>query len=235
VDGLTFLPNLIDWVTIHYQGLGRPPAPHLRRAWIRGMHRDYLRNRGYSLGYNAVVFEDGEVWEIRGTRFRSAANGAAATNRDSVALLVVVPDGGPATRHQVEAVRKVVASVAIHRPGVKVNGHKDRRATSCPGPGLYQQVRDGTFYPIVNPDDEEDMTRLLWTDPRYADTFLVFPIVTALSPQLAGRHLKDGADVITERHSQALKAFARTAGLTHLTRASDRKLVAVDQVPDDKL
>lgn len=232
VTGPAFEPDRIDWVTLHYPYMSRVPTPKWYAATLRAMQRDWLR-RGYSLGYNVVVFPCGQVWEIRGTEFRCAANGIQTfeTNHTSLAILLIVAGDDPATDEQVRAVRKIVASVRVHR-AAKINLHYHVRSTSCPGEGIKEQFCAGVFEPVADPESEDEMTRLLWKDERYADTFLVFPAVTPLAPQLATRHQDEDAELIVERHSGVLKSLCAMTGLTKVTREDTRRLVDVSTLKD---
>lgn len=229
LSGAAFNWDDITDITIHYPWTSQNVEPRWQAAWIRAMQRDYWRNRGHAIGYNAIVFQDGSVWEIRGARRRCAANGSPAVNRLAYAIQVAVRNDEPASPAAIASVRRLVAWIRSRRPQARVNAHMDVRSTSCPGAGLLSQVRDGTFEPV---EEGDDMTRLLWKDERYADTFLVFPVVSPLAPVLAERHLRDGAELIVERHSGVLKSLCAMTGITQVTRQGDRALVGVSTLKD---
>lgn len=228
ISGPQFTPSRIRWVTLHYPWVSAVPNVRWRGAWLRAMQRDYVNRRNFSVGYNYAIFPDGEIWELRGTRYRCAANGTETrdTNIESVAILLVVADDDPATDAQIASVRAIVAAGRITRPELAVNAHQDVRSTGCPGEGIYTQLTDGLFEPSVNQNETEvEMRPVLWSDERYHDVFLVYPNVTALSPKLADVHRANGAVHVVDRHRKALVAFARQAQITSLT---DRNWRSVD-------
>jgi hypothetical protein len=110
------------------------------------------------LGYNSAIAPDGDEWEIRGTRYRNAANGCQAVNRPGYAIQVTLPT--PATvpsKAQMDGLLWAIARVrkAIRNAGnthaLYINGHRDVRplcageTTPCPGDYLYAQVKNGTI------------------------------------------------------------------------------------------
>lgn len=148
----------VDWsivtkIAIHYPGTNTIPAPSLDnfKATLRATQRYYADHRNYSIGYNAVVW-DGMTAQVRGEEYRCAANGNTELNRDAFAIQVHVAgqndDGQPANPAEVDAVRRIIAWCQ-ERAGRELDivGHRDLKATGCPGGGLYAQVLDGTFRP----------------------------------------------------------------------------------------
>lgn len=164
----------VDWsmvtnVTIHYPGGGTYPAGD--RVWaanyVRSMQRSYVNSRGYSLGYNEVVTQSGIVVEARGAGTRCAANGTTEANVTSYAIQIAATglgdDADPASPAAIAAVRERVAW-AQRQAGRKlaITGHRQHKATSCPGEAIYRQVLNGVFdvpYPTdpTPPPSEDDM------------------------------------------------------------------------------
>src|SRR5690606_22633907 len=107
-------PN-IDVIVMHYRGSGNNPVPKDVAAYLRASQRSYLTSRGYSLGYNTVVVsdlghpDDGVSWEVRGERFRSAANAPQALNVRAFTIQVCQVDNAPLTPKAVAAIRDLVA------------------------------------------------------------------------------------------------------------------------------
>jgi hypothetical protein len=123
----------------------------------------YLRDRGYSYGYNAVVVSaaghplDGSSWEVRGDTFRSAAN--AGVNNTSYAIQVLQRSDEAPTVNAIDGVRRLIAQILAQRPNAVIVGHNtsgSTTATSCPGRGLDVAVADGTFYPQPPPTPTGD-------------------------------------------------------------------------------
>lgn len=138
-----------EYVAIHYTAAPSTPEQHgdvLR--YLQQSQRSYINTRGYSYGYNWAVDRQGRIWEIRGDDYRCGANGNTDSNTRGPAVVCYVNGADAANEAMAEAVRRVVAHCQ-ERAGrsLRVVGHRDVRATACPGDGLYSQVEDGTFVP----------------------------------------------------------------------------------------
>lgn len=150
----------IDTAVIHYTAAAKIPGDLF--AFHRSMQYAYAKprsegGRGYSLGYRWSVMSggprDGEVWQIRGWEFKSAAN--AGHNDHTEPVLVLVDGDDAATSAAVNSVRYIIAE-SQRRSGrlFAIKGHGQLRtdtgtgtATSCPGVGLRAQVAAGVFTP----------------------------------------------------------------------------------------
>lgn len=139
----------LDWsrvenIVIHYTG-GKTINPDTMQK-LRGSQRDYVNNRGYSLGYSVAVDQQGKSWEIRGVDFIPAANKNYNGVTWVIQVLVDWQDGcNPA---MVDTVRDLVkfARQQIGRD-VPVIGHRDIGSTRCPGDGVYTQIQNKVFEP----------------------------------------------------------------------------------------
>jgi hypothetical protein len=168
---------LFDWarvnqIVMHYPG-NRPSwlVPTDVAGQIRSSHEGYVKNRGYSYGYNYVVVSqrfhplDGRSVEVRGETFRCAAN--AGVNEQSVAIQILQQADQPPTAAAVEGVRRLVAQfqVAARQP-LRIVGHDGSGGstrTACPGRGVQQAVDAGLFWPVPPaPTDEVDMIAVDW-------------------------------------------------------------------------
>jgi len=151
-------PAMIDSVVVHYVGA---PVTSDPITWLRNNQRYYATNRGYSLGYNAVVDRDGIMWQVRGLEFRNAANKGA--NNTSVSVLQLVSDDEAANSAQVARTRRFVADMErwCGHP-LTVLGHRDVGATACPGDAIYNQIRQGEF----DPSADKDLTMKIVSPPQ---------------------------------------------------------------------
>ena len=160
VTGPAFQPARVEAVVIHYTAadnlIDGDPGEHASNlpAYLRAMQRDYVTNRGYSVGYNVAVDWLGGSWEIRGVDFRCAAN--KGHNERTFAILVLVDGNDMATTQASAAIRRLVAEVeALCKRTLTIVGHGQLRdpnaATQCPGSGLRSQVALGEFSPRWNP------------------------------------------------------------------------------------
>ncbi len=145
--------NALDYITLHYIGVEGVDLSDIPQ-FLRNAQLDYVVNRGYSLGYNSAVSLDGAEWEIRGFDYRCAANGEQATNIPSYSILLMLPNTWsvpPAS--QIDGVRNLVAKIrataaaAGNGAYLEINGHRDLKATSCPGDVIYTMIQNGTFEP----------------------------------------------------------------------------------------
>ena len=165
----------ITTAVIHYTAAPKIPADLF--AFHRNMQHAYAKprsqgGRGYSLGYRWSVASggarDGEVFQIRGWQYKSAAN--LMHNDTTEPILVLVDGSDAATDKAAHAVRCIVAESG-RRAGrlLAVKGHGQLRietgagtATSCPGVGLQAQINAGVFTPrppvppVVPPIPAED-------------------------------------------------------------------------------
>lgn len=145
IDGpASFAPS--NWV-IHYPGGGSwfPRNDDEVAAYLRSLQKDYLDNRGYSLGYNWGVAQHGTGWEIRGDEYRAASNPGRKVegnfNAVSQSIFVMVPGAAPASSHAVRKINEIIATQPTW--GVKV--HVDVDFTACAGAGIIDQVRRGVI------------------------------------------------------------------------------------------
>lgn len=157
----------LRYVTIHYNG-GNTDLDGADNVYqdedfaqiLRNNQNDYVTNRGYSLGYNSAIAPDGDEWEIRGTEFRSAANGCTAVNTPGHAILVILPSvEAIPTQTQIDGVKQAVARIrglaasAGNNNALYLNGHRDVRptcgngGTACPGDALYALIQNGGLEP----------------------------------------------------------------------------------------
>ena len=145
--------NSLEYITLHYIGADGVDLSDIPQ-FLRNAQLDYVINRGYSLGYNSAVSTDGDEWEIRGFDYRCAANGTQATNIPSYSILLMLPNTWSVPpADQIDGVRQVVAKIratsaaAGNGDFLEINGHRDLKATACPGDVIYNMIQDGTFEP----------------------------------------------------------------------------------------
>lgn len=144
-------------MSIHWPGttgpIGDPGARRIagRLEGYRAFHTDPEPvGRGWSdIAYNLAADQAGRIWPLRGTAWRSAANGDQATNQRYVAVLALVGPGEQPTPALCEALRVIRREHILTRyPGARnVVGHRDVRPdpTDCPGDILERLIKAGTF------------------------------------------------------------------------------------------
>jgi peptidoglycan recognition protein len=115
------------------------------RRHIQAIERHHVRTNGWAaIGYNAIIDQDGRIWEGRGWGRAGAHAGNAAINQDSVGICFLI-DG---SRRDVSdaawsAAREYIREglrVGEIAPDYQVTGHRDHRSTTCPGDRVYAEL-----------------------------------------------------------------------------------------------
>ena len=142
-------------VTLHWEGPHMGAFAHDECAdHVRGIQRFHIEGRGWAdIAYNAVVCPHGVVFEGRGPGTTSAANGNTTDNADWYAVCYLGGERDPFTD---EAKSGFVDAVRWLRDegdaGAFVNGHRDHKATECPGNEIHAWLHARDWN-----DLEEDM------------------------------------------------------------------------------
>lgn len=171
VTGPPFDARPIKYIVVHYGGVNMSEE-RLRNTvrYFRDTQRDYVDNRGYSIGYQIGVDRFGDLWELRGFDFKNAANnstwpgspyyqdwpksstGQPRPNDVTVSIHVILPLSGEYLPDQLEGCRAAVALIR-ERIGrsVPVIPHSDVVQTSCPGDPMRAAIAAGLLEPVTPP------------------------------------------------------------------------------------
>jgi len=214
-------PTKVVGIAWHYPG-----APHLApqatdaetAQLIRDMDAEYVRDRGYNLGYNFVIADDGDVWVVRGLTDKCAANGNATTNERYLGVLFVTHDlTTPPNGAQLAAARDLVGYVRRWSPScVTLVGHRDLFPTTCPGDRTYALVKSlepdaPPTFTIANRPEDEPM-QVKFRHPAYANVF-VLPDGMPETPGV--EHELSALPITVEDHVPVLAACChRSWGIT---------------------
>lgn len=148
------VPAEVDGVAVHHHG-GDPIAPARVPAALRGWRTYHVDGRGWDdVAYNVAVDQAGGVWDLRGLRRRSAANGAEDPNRRFVAVLAILGNRETPTVEMVQGIRAVVEDVRqLYRGADAVRTHAQVRPspTECPGAYLTKLATTGQLAPGGGP------------------------------------------------------------------------------------
>jgi hypothetical protein len=178
-DTVPVIPRRRLGVVIHYPGVisGDYPQIHNCVEAARSQQASYRRTRGYDLGYNYMVDQGGNVAVVRG-RYRSAANGTTDGNENYLAIQILVdPDEG-LNAFQVLSVQRIVFWLrTAHDYGLALIGHRNVKATSCPGDQIYAWLKAGGFEP--KPEEWPENVFNPWAG-RYG------PLPDTVKPTLVG-------------------------------------------------
>src|SRR5690606_29774313 len=113
-------------------------------ALAREVERLHINGNGWSgVGYNWIIGEDGVAYEGRGWTLQGAH--CPGHNVSGLAVLIAVGKGGKKASAAALATARALYDEACERTGntLAMRGHRDGIATECPGPDLYEWVRDG--------------------------------------------------------------------------------------------
>lgn len=152
------LPSTLG-VTLHWEGPRMGRFDHAACAGkVRGIER-YHRDtqRWADVAYNAIVCPHGFVFEGRGLHTKSAANGNSHANATWYAVCYLGGEGDGFTEAgQAGMVAAVQWLRAAGNAGPRVNGHRDHKATACPGGAIYAwlQSADFTYRPTHRADPD---------------------------------------------------------------------------------
>ncbi len=128
----------------HWSGSDSIPTDKV--SWLRSMQRDYVDNRGYSLGYWALVCQTGDAYQIRGNDFNSAANKgdkvSGNANDWTAPILFDVRYGEFASIQAIATAKRLWRSWGVTGRPVP---HSDLDYTQCCGDALRVQIDAGEF------------------------------------------------------------------------------------------
>ncbi|EEQ89989.1 hypothetical protein RJZ56_001182 [Blastomyces dermatitidis] len=140
-------------VKIHYTGGYMAKGGHSKCAGkLRSIQRQHLNHptEGYSdIAYTLAVCQHGYVFEARGAKWRTGANGSGRLNKNHQSVLGLVGSKGDTkpSKQMIKGIKDAVKYLRKKGCGKEVKGHRDGYATSCPGGPLYKLVKNGKLNP----------------------------------------------------------------------------------------
>lgn len=143
---------------IHYEGTAVNNDSHDECvAEVKAIRRSHLANtaENYSdIAYNLLVCLHGYVFEGRGKRKRTGANGNQDLNKAHYAVCALLGDSGDTqpSAEMLDGIRWAISYLRGYGAGREIKGHRDGYATSCPGEPLYALVRSGALEPDSSPE-----------------------------------------------------------------------------------
>lgn len=148
-------------ITIHHSGinsseLGRKDLPSVSEA-LRKMQRNHIEQEGWGdIGYHFLIDPSGRVFEGRAAAYQGAHAGNNALNENNVGICVLGHfDEERPTHAALTSLTGLIESIRKQHaiPRSQVFGHKELKATECPGRALdawlenYRQVKYATTQP----------------------------------------------------------------------------------------
>lgn len=159
-------PSRVKGVVIHWPGSGETDSfdnDAEVAAALRGWQRFHQQDRGWSdIAYQRAFSQDGDVWDLRGLRTQSGANGNNELNETYGAFLLILVAGEEPSAAMKASVRASIAefrriygddaALILPHSAVRPDG------TDCPGPKARAAIARGDFEPWAEPDtpDTED-------------------------------------------------------------------------------
>lgn len=142
-------PLEVRGVALHWPGdsIRRHTPDEVKRA-LRAWQADHMDRRGWSdIAYQEAIDQDGNRYQCRGLRHRSAANGDEDVNRTHGAILLVLAIGEKPSPAMVKEVKARVGRFGHIFGAIDVVGHRDIRPgpTACPGDQVAALIEAGAF------------------------------------------------------------------------------------------
>jgi hypothetical protein len=200
VDDLTPLVKAdVRGLAIHYTGsktrFGDNPTLKQSAARLEGERLLHVlpppRGKGWTdIAYMTGFDQAGRVFDLRGVKYRSAANGDQDVNQrfGAVTWLLGVGDKPtPALLAAFEAWWWAVW-VPMYPHATQLVGHRDLHATDCPGDPTYQLIESGELARALTPQEDADMAI---TEAQLDQK------LAALEERLAQRLTRQVADAVT--------------------------------------
>jgi len=140
-------------VKVHYEGTSVSCDDHADCvSLVKAIRKSHLANtrENYSdIAYNLLVCRHGYVFEGRGKRKRTGANGNQDLNKAHYAVMALLGSKGDITPtdEMIEGIKDAIAYLRQYGAGKEIKGHRDGYATACPGEPLYALVKGGKLEP----------------------------------------------------------------------------------------
>lgn len=128
-------------------------------ALVRGIQNFHMDQRGWSdIAYNWLVCPHGYVFEGRGLKYQNGANGTTIGNKTSPAICFLSGEANPFTEDSKIAFHQCTQYVATHSSAkTGAIGHRDHKATECPGDARYRWIKSGMPVKYVDFVKDDDM------------------------------------------------------------------------------
>ena len=146
---------------------------------VRGIQSFHMHGRGWSdIAYNFIICPHGFIFEGRGFNTYNAANGVTSANRSSHAIMFLAGEGNVTNELEKRAFKFCVTYIyEITGAENRAVGHRDHKATSCPGDTRYYWIRQGM--PVKetpkNPETDEEIEMLIIQHPSGASVAIMPP------------------------------------------------------------
>jgi len=136
------------WLTLHYNGgptkLNAKSTIAEEMQFLRNIQTFHMNTKGWAdIAYNWAITPSGRIYELRGLKVRSAANGTNLGNRTSYAVYLCIGGDQQPSELMVQSVRWLRGQVpGINKP---FRGHRQWKSTACPGEPIMALLKAGQF------------------------------------------------------------------------------------------
>lgn len=134
-------------VAIHWEGPQMNITSHSQcDGRVRSIQAYHMDTKGWSdIAYNFIACPHDYLYEGRGTKYGSAANGSTQANQDYFAVCGLVGEHDPQPVGLDNALKYGADKCRSAGAGSSTVGHRDLYQTSCPGDELYGKVKAGRY------------------------------------------------------------------------------------------
>lgn len=133
--------------TVHYEGPHMGPYSHEKCVeMVQGIQRYHMNSNGWAdIAYSSLSCQHGYIFECRWLGRRTAAQGTNDGNQISYAHCALIGVDDVPTPELIRALHDVIIHFQKNGSGQMLWGHRDWRATGCPGAPLYAITHDGSI------------------------------------------------------------------------------------------
>jgi hypothetical protein len=141
-------PKKWKGIVVHWFGSPRAVRrPDQVAGQLRGVQRSHMNGEFSDVAYNFGVDQWGRVWELRGLRRRTGANGTTRANREMCAVVVMIGAGDKPTPTALASLRALIGWLRTNGVGRQVVPHGSITGSECPGPHLRQWIGARAYEP----------------------------------------------------------------------------------------
>lgn len=164
--------NPVNPTTGHWNGPKVPVGEHNKcSAIVRGVQNFHMDSRGWAdIAYNWLICPHGYTYEGRGLKYQSGANGTNAGNQTAQAICFMAGEGNEFTDAEKRAFLDTVRYIDTHTTAPSgAIGHRDWKATTCPGDERYRWIKAGMPLPAEKDVEvfESHEARVKFVDKAY--------------------------------------------------------------------
>jgi hypothetical protein len=197
----------LDGICQHWFGAPKAAATHAGcPALLRSVQRSHQQGEYADIAYNFGVCPHGTVYELRGWRFQTGANGTSDANQRFIAFVYMAGTGDPLTKKGQAALEALYAEAFDRGVAVKAITHGSITGSACPGPAVKKWLASGAWKP-------KQRFRFVLTDGEGGRLL-----------ESAAAEKKDEAAVLSSFLERAAKQTNRGKLLAALRRDGDTRL-----------